>query len=363
MSSLSIPATIDHVTPEWMTAMFRAAGVLGPDASVVALATEQVGAGVGIMGLLHRVVPTYVGPAVGAPASVVIKQASPYEANKAQGVALGLYVAETRFYNELAGSTSLRVPRVFCSQLADNHDFVIVMEDLSGLDMPDQTIGMSPDQMTHAVVALADLHGPFWGRVGHLEWLPSVVHPRIEGFAAAFPPLWEVVKERFAAQLDPARIAVGDAVARHYLAVMTRLASLPWTLLHMDFRCDNFLFDPANPTSPLVTLDWQSLGRGPGVYDLNYLIGGSMTLADRRAHQDRLLSLYLERLGTHGVTDYSREQLDADFALASLTGMGPAVLVGGGLDMANERGVALIASMVERHFALPADLNAVALIS
>ena len=42
--------------------------------------------------------------------------------------------------------------------------------------------------------------------------------------------------------------------------------------------------------------------------------------------------------------------------------MGSAVLVGGGLDMGNERGVALIGSMVERHFAFPVDVDALELI-
>ena len=39
------------------------------------------------------------------------------------------------------------------------------------------------------------------------------------------------------------------------------------------------------------------------------------------------------------------------------------MLVGGGLDMGNERGVALITSMVERHVGLAADLKADLLIT
>lgn len=369
MTTASFPVTIDEVTPAWLTSVLRSAGTIGPGTTVRAARPEQVGLGVGIMGVIHRVTLEYDGAAPGAPSAVVVKQPSTFPANREQGVTLGLYVSEVRFYRELSGSTALRVPKVFHAELADNADFVIVMEDLSALRMLDQTVGMTPQEMHHAVVALADLHGPWWEKVGDLEWIPSVVHPRIEGFAAAFPMLWDVVKVRFADQLDATGVQVGDAVAKHYLSFMQRLGGRPWTLLHMDYRCDNFLVDdsPAAASAPLVTLDWQSMGRGPGVYDLAYLIGGSMTVADRRTHGDALLRAYHDRLMTHaaaspGLRSYVYDDLVADYRLASLVGMGSAVLVGGGLDMGNERGVALISSMVERHFALPVDLGALELV-
>jgi hypothetical protein len=370
MTKPDFPVTIDEVTPAWLTTVLRASGTIGSGVAVRSLRHEQVGLGVGIMGVIHRVALEYDTPSPGAPSAVVVKQSSTFPANKEQGVTLGLYVSEVRFYRELSSRTALRVPRVFHAELAPNADFVIVMEDLSALRTLDQTVGMTPSEMHHAVVALADLHGPWWEKVADLEWIPSVVHPRIEGFAAAFPMLWDVVKVRFAAQLDATGMAIGDAVAKHYLSFMQRLGKRPWTLLHMDYRCDNFLVDdsPAASAAPLVTLDWQSMGRGPGVYDLAYLIGGSMTVSDRRAHGDSLLRAYHDRLMTHVKTSptlaaYDFESLVADYRLASLVGMGSAVLVGGGLDMGNERGVALISSMVERHFALPADLGALDLVT
>jgi hypothetical protein len=354
MGRLAIPATIDQVTPEWLSSVLNA--------PVRSIDVRQVGVGVGIMGTIHKIDLTYATPTAGAPATVVVKQAATAEANREQGVALGLYTAEVRFYRELASKTKLRVPQVFHADLDDDMNFVIVMEDLSGLQNLDQITGMTTEQVRHAVVSLADLHGPYFGKVAELEWIPSVVHPRIEMFAGVYPMLWNVVKERFASVLDADRLAVGDAIAEHYLSVMKRLGERPWTLLHMDFRCDNFLFDPATPADPIVTLDWQSLGRGPGVYDLAYLLGGSITLADRRANEDALLHAYHDRLVANGVTNYPFTELVEDYRLASLVGPGSAVLVGGGLDMGNERGVALISSMVERHVGLAADLRAIELI-
>lgn len=362
MGRLAIPATIDLVTPDWLTAALRESGTIPASVSVVSADARQVGVGVGIMGTIHKVALAYSGDAPGAPASVVVKQAATADANREQGVQLGLYMAEVRFYKELASKTTLRVPRCYHADLDENMNFVIVMEDLSELENLDQITGMTPEQIRHAVLSLADLHGPYFGKVANLEWVPSVVHPRIEGFASVYPMLWDVVKQRFASVLDADRLAVGDAIAAHYLSVMKRLGERTWTLLHMDFRCDNFLFDRSTPSSPIVTLDWQSLGRGPGVYDLAYLLGGSITLADRRRLEDSLLHAYHDRLVSHGVTNYPFAELVEDYRLASLVGPGSAVLVGGGLDMGNERGVALITSMVERHVGLAADLKAIELI-
>ena len=362
MSGLHIPETIESVTPEWLTNVLHHVGVVPAGAHVSAVDARQVGIGVGIMGVIHQLTLTYAGDAGAAPATMVVKQASTFPANFEQGVALGIYASEDRFYRELATHTALRVPAAYHAEIADDGHFVILMEDLSSLRNLDQLDGMTPDQIRHAVVALAQLHGPFWRKVADLEWIPSVVHDRIKGFAAAFPMFWDGTQKNFPNQLPPAARAVGDAVAKHYWEFMDRLGQRPWTLLHMDYRCDNFLYDDATPDSPLVTLDWQSLGRGPGVYDLAYLLGGSITIDDRRAHQDDLLRAYHDELVRQGVTDYPFTDLFEDYRLASLVGMGAAVLVGGGLEMGNDRGTALIASMVERHFALPVDLAALDLL-
>lgn len=362
MSGLPIPETIESVTPEWLTNVLHHVGVLPAGGRVAAMDIRQVGVGVGIMGVIHMVALTYAGDAGSAPATVVVKQASTFPANFEQGVALGTYVSEVRFYNELATHTALRVPASYHAEIADDGHFVIVMEDLSGLRNLDQLEGMTIEQMRFATVELARLHGPFWNKVSELEWIPSVIHDRIKGFAGVFPMFWEGTKKNFPDQLPPAAIAVGDAVAKYYWDAMAHLGTRPWTLLHMDYRCDNFLFDDATPDAPVVVLDWQSLGRGPAAYDLAYFLGGSMTVEDRRTHQDALLHAYHDELVRQGVSGYSYDDLFEDYRWASLVGPGAAVLVGGGLEMGNDRGTALIASMVERHFALPVDLNAIELI-
>ena len=78
---------------------------------------EQVGVGVGLMGELHKVSLGYDRAEPGAPASVIVKITSPFDSNREQGITLGMYEAEVRFYNELAGQASVRVPHCFLAEL------------------------------------------------------------------------------------------------------------------------------------------------------------------------------------------------------------------------------------------------------
>ena len=72
MSGLTIPGTIDDVTPEWLTGALREAGVLTGRARVSTSHPAQVGLGVGIMGVIHRIALTYQGDAAGAPGTGIL---------------------------------------------------------------------------------------------------------------------------------------------------------------------------------------------------------------------------------------------------------------------------------------------------
>ena len=356
----AIPSSADDITAPWLTDVLRYAGAID-EAQVTETAVEQVGAGVGIMGELFKVALAYDAAERGAPASVVVKLPSPYESNRAQGVSLGMYEAEIRFYNELAGRTLTRTPKAYFADIVSGTaDFVMVMEDLGDLTMADQIEGMTAPQAERATLALADLHAGWWGKVQtpELEWVPSVVHERIHALAGMWPDLWQGFQAKFADRLPEGAIAVGDRIAASYWSLMTTLGSRPWTLLHQDYRVENLFFGDDD----VVVIDWQGLGRGPGAYDLAYELGGSMTTDDRRVHEERIVRSYYDRLVAGGVTGYSFDELWRDYRLSHLVNTSTPVLVGATMDLANERGVELIATLGNRHFAAAVDLDAVALI-
>lgn len=357
-----IPRNTADMTARWLTEVLRDAKAIDVS-TVVAVDHAPIGVGVGIMGELTRASLTYDLAEPGAPSSVIIKLTSPYEANRAQAIALGLYDAEVRFYNELAGRTSVRVPTCYLAEIdSSTSDFVIVLEDLSGWTAADQIDGMSVAQAEAAVLALADLHGGFWQRVDDIDWVASVVHERIKMFSGAWPDLWASFSTRFADRLPDGAISAGERIRDNYWSLMCTLGNRPWTLLHQDFRCDNLFFGEAGGDASIVVIDWQSIGRGPGAYDLAYVLGGSLPVDDRRENEERIARQYHDRIVDHGVTDYTFDDLWTDYRLSHLVNTSVPVLTGGTMDLANERGRQLIGTLGERHFTAVLDLRSVDLI-
>ena len=77
-----IPSSTSDMSIAWLTEVLRASSAIR-DATVVGARFEQVGVGVGLMGELHRATLTYDRAEADAPTSVVVKIASPFEANRA----------------------------------------------------------------------------------------------------------------------------------------------------------------------------------------------------------------------------------------------------------------------------------------
>jgi hypothetical protein len=366
MSAITIPANPAAVTAEWLSEVLHRSGALPEASSVSSIELEPLGAGVGVMGELARIRLTYAGDQGAAPASVIVKSPSPYEENRAQGVGLGMYEAEIRFMKELDAHTQVRTPRVFLADIVSGTaEFVVVMEDLGHLVMGDQVEGVTVDMARDAVIAMADLHAGWWGKVQtpEMEWVPSVVHARIEGLAQMWPTLWLGFNAKFASSLPDGGAEAGELISQHYWRVMNRIAEWPWTLLHQDYRVDNLFFDADNRDEPVVVIDWQGIGRGPGIYDLCYFLGGSLTIDDRRANERALVESYHARLVERGITDYPLDTLWHDYRFGHLTSCSTAVLVGATFDLANERGKALVDTLASRHFQAVVDLGSTELLS
>jgi hypothetical protein len=277
-----------------------------------------------------------------------------------------MYEAEIRFMNELDEGTSVRTPRVFLADIVSGTaEFVVVMEDLGHLTMGDQVVGVTVDQARDAVRTMADLHAGWWGRVQgpELDWVPSVVHARIEGLAQMWPALWAGFAAKFAYILPDGGAAAGELIAINYWAIMQKVSQWTWTLLHQDYRVDNLFFDQDDHEHPVVVIDWQGLGRGPGIYDLCYFLGGSLTIDDRRAAERALVEVYHARLVERGVADYPFDQLWHDYRFGHLTCCSTAVLVGATFELANERATALVETLASRHFQAVVDHRSTELLS
>ena len=87
-----------------------------------------------------------------------------------------------------------------------------------------------------------------------------------------------------------------------------------------------------------------------------HLLGGSLAVDVRAAHEEALVEHYHRELVKGGVRDYPLDRLQAADRLAHrVAGTSTVVLIGAGTDLGNERGVELVRTMAYRHFSAAVD--------
>ena len=238
-----IPSNAAEMTAPWLTEVLRNAHAIDLDGRRGRAHADR--GGCRHHGRAHQVALTYDHAEPGAPSAVVVKLTSPFEANRQQGIALGVYEAEVRFYNELAGRTAVGVPTCLPGRDRPDRpkDFVIVLDDLS-----DTAGGRSVDRPVHGAgrgghrLTLADLHSGFWRQVDDIDWVASVVHERIKMFVGRLARPVGVVLAAVRRLVARGRRLGGRTDQGSLLGLMCTLGDRPWTLIHQDFRCDNLFF-------------------------------------------------------------------------------------------------------------------------
>lgn len=343
-----IPAKADEVSAGWI------GGVLGHTVTDVAL--EPIGIGVGLLGELYRATPTYKTPDDEAPRSVIVKLPTHAAANKAIGMAFKFYERELRFYEEIAPKARVTVPKVFHSAMdLGTERFVLVLEDLAHLELADQVAGMTVEQATKAVQAIAPFHAQYWEsrELEALDWLPAADHPITMQAAKVYEDSWPHFVEKWSHVVPAGGLELGERVRDVYRSMLTQLAVPPRTFVHTDFRLDNLFFGDSGVT----VIDWQLSTRSSGVYDVAYLLSQSMDVELRRESQEAILGAWYERLCQAGVSGYTIEQANADYAASVLVCLVVAVAAGADLDTGNERGEALVRAVSERGFSAALDVD------
>ncbi len=162
---VGLPASIDEVDAPWLTEVLRVRGAIGTDDEVASVDLEPFAEGLGFLSILHRATLTYAGDPPDAPKTLIVKMITDLEVQRGIGEALQFYPRELRFYHEVAQSAGFRSPIAYAAMMAeDSADFVLVMEDLSGIRQLDQAAGVSAADAMLAAETMAKMHGAFAGQ-------------------------------------------------------------------------------------------------------------------------------------------------------------------------------------------------------
>ena len=257
--------------------------------------------GTGQMGDCLRLVPSYERDGAG-PASLVAKLPSSDENSRAAAAAVRAYEIEVNFYRHLQSQLRVRTPHCYYAGLdLDTNEFVLLLEDIRGGRQGDQLAGCSPDRAAVAVVEMTGLHAPRWGdeTLEHYDWLHRSTEANAGMLAAIVQSLYPGFLDRYSDRLPADVLALSEKVVAS-LNELDANRPRPWTVAHNDYRLDNLLFGEGD-ADPVVVVDWQTCVYGPGISDLAYFIGGSLSVEDRRAHERDLVRDYHDRMQAAGV--------------------------------------------------------------
>lgn len=250
---------------------------------------------------------TYDEPDAGLPTQVVLKVARP------QLPAFPLYRNEVAVYSRLQPWTFVRTPRCLGAWFDENTgSFGLALEDLTaaGARFPSVMTPPSLASLEDAITQLAGLHARHWGvradwSSPELSWAQTHVAGELNELFTHPDLVPAMIADEVANNLHKRELvqSVGetaDSLLEKVALVQNHQHGLQQTLVHGDCHVGNTFVLPDGSAG---FVDWQLSVRGHYMHDLSYLIVTGLDVAARRAHERRLIELYLELLRSHGIAD------------------------------------------------------------
>ena len=332
----AIPNSINDVNAEWLA---EATGLNIKTADI-----GIIGVGVGVASAVYRAKIT----GENCPASVIIKVPALDEAAVFTSSILRMYSREVRFFKSLAKECPVITPRSYYGEInEETSQFAMVLEDLVGNRIIDQTLGIGIEDARRAVDALAKIHAKWWGRADGLAAdgttiaFSDPIYPAI--LPMVFAEGWEKVKKEL--DLSESILKIGEKFAPEIGNLMSSLMDGVTTLAHGDFRADNMMFTKNND---FILYDFQLIGTGSGAYDLAYFVTQSLTAQDASKYEGELFDRWLEGLRANGVTDLDRDRLWLQYRGTALFCLVYPVVASRGMDLNEPRSRALVETMNSR---------------
>ena len=330
----NVPYSIEDVDEHWLTGMLRQGDVLA-QGEVTKLEMKLIGEETGFLGQVALLTPTYSEP-TSAPASFILKIPIASK-NRIMGQSLGVYEREIRFYTELKHQLNVKSPAYYGSALSAFDDpqvisnrlralarlpipiiallallvrfvfglmprrYVLLIGDVSHLQLGDQQSGCNPDEIKWALTAMAKLHAPYWESenaereipwIAELGYSAKLIHMMYLQSARAYK------KEAFP-QLSERQRRLFKWVGEHGTSITEVLGEQPRTLLHGDFRLDNICFDVDH--SEVLLLDWQTMTFGSAGLELAYFLSSALSAGDKEETVSVLINHYHQALAHEGV--------------------------------------------------------------
>jgi aminoglycoside/choline kinase family phosphotransferase len=254
----------------------------------------------------------------------------------------------------------IRTPRCYYADIdGEGPDFALLLEDLRPATQGDQLAGCTPDVARAAVLELVGLHAPRWcdASLRGVGWLGESGEAGAEAFCGIYRQLLGPFFDRYGARLEPDERAIIEAVGDAPHGPLFSPTREPFSLIHVDYRLDNLLFDRRFDPPRVAVVDWQSITLGPPLNDVAYFLGAGLLPEARRPVEAAIVREYHAALRAASVAGYDWARCWNDYRRGTFAGFGVTVIASMMVQQ-TERGDEMFTAMARRHAQHALDLAA-----
>ena len=318
MTVPNFPKCVEDLSSEWLTEILHQRGIPG-DVMVKAFSIEPVG-DPGQSSEVVRIRLEYGEETTEAPSSLIGKFPAKFDESRQLAVMMNTYLKEVNFFKYVAASADGLVTRCFAAEInPENHDFVLILEDIAHLRMGEWYVS-KPEDSRLMLQKLAPFHAKWWMSpdLEKFDWINQPGHP---GFSASMDQLKQIfagVLPFVKGQYESYMSANAWATIEKWLDSWDELFSYtpgPWTLCHGDYHYLQCFF-PTPSDDRFCVIDWQLVCVNSAAMDVARPL--LIDPESRRAHENDIVESYYEILVKNGVKDYSLDELWEDLRLNAL---------------------------------------------
>ena len=351
-----LPLEPTNLTPETLTFFVQDGGFAQGNerAEVKKLSIEALAPGTAFLGSLARLNITWTNHDCCLPTRLVAKTPTTDPGGLSVGKMLNAWEREAMFYARLAHQIATPVPACRAN-FVDGDQALLILDDLSPSTPGDQVTGATLDQARSAVIALAQLHAPFWGkrRTPDLIWVPGIDnHQTAFGLQSAISEALPRFLKRFGDGLPSKGIEWLQKFVPLLGSWRDDVISKPLTIAHADYRVENMLFAANNAVS---VIDWQTAMYTGGPTDLSFFIATNLEVQLRRDYEDELIQLYVETLNRAGIPEAAFAEIKKDYEHAHLWWMSMLANNLSSIETPDARSTALFDAILTRLYSAAID--------
>ena len=353
---ISLPLQPINLTPETLSFYIKDGGYAHghETAEVENLSIEPLASGTAFLGSLARLDITWTDPSCDLPTRLVAKTPTTDPGGLSVGKMLNVWEREAMFYARLAHQIATPVPACRAN-FVDGDRALLILDDLSPSTPGNQVAGATLDQARTAVIALAQLHAPFWGKVRtpDLMWVPGIDnHQTAFGLQSAISESLPRFLKRFGDGLPSKGIEWLQKFVPLLGSWRDDVVSKPLTIAHADYRVENMLFAADSAVS---VIDWQTAMYTGGPTDRSFFVATNLEVQLRRDYETELIRLYVETLNQEGISEVTFAEIKNDYEHAHLWWMSMLANNLSSIETPDPRSAALFDAILTRLYSAAID--------